>query len=47
MVNEMDQMQQRIIELEVANKKGENIGLERQQQLQFEIELKESKIHVL
>lgn len=37
----MDQLLARIGELEIANKKHENLAGERQQQLQFEIELKE------
>ena len=44
---EMDQLLARIGELEMANKKHENLAGERPQQLQFEIELKEQKIQVL
>ena len=47
MQQENENLYQRISEFEMANKKNENLAGERQQQLQYEIELKEQQVQVL
>lgn len=47
MQKENEQLFKRINDFELANKKNENLASERQQQLQYEIELKEQQVQVL
>lgn len=47
MHKENEKLIKRINDFEMANKKNENLAGERQQQLQYEIELKEQQVQVL
>lgn len=42
-----EKLHNRIAEFEMANKKNENLAGERQQQLQYEVELKEQQVRAL
>ena len=44
---EVDGLHQRIAELEMANQKNENLGSEKQRQLEYEIQMKEQQVQVL
>ena len=43
----MDQLHQRIAELEMANQKTENLAAEKQRQLQYEVQMKEQQVQIV